>query len=1278
MSEQAGAPRGTGTTIRDALRAGGEVGEDLLAVDWSATPLGPPETWPQSLATMVRVLIASRFSMWMAWGPELTFFCNEAYRRDTLAKKYPWALGRPAREVWAEIWPDIGPRIEAVLTSGVATWDESLQLFLERSGYVEETYHTFSYSPLIDDAGAVAGMLCVVSEDTDRVIAERRMATLRDLGAATTTARNDAQVLTAAADLLATERRDLPFTLVYLLDDDGAAHLTAATGITAGHPAAPVAISSVDPDPVWPLRDVTDGGSVLVGGLADRFPDLPSGAWTEPPTDALLVPLPDQGGASPYGFLLVGLNRYRPLDEGYRGFIDLIAGQLAAGVSSARAYESERRRAESLAELDRAKTAFFTNVSHEFRTPLTLMLGPAEDALADRVHELPPEQRQRVAVLHRNAQRLLKLVNALLDFSRLEAGGDTARFEAVELALYTAELASMFRPAIERAGLGLTIDCPPLPEPVYVDREMWAKIVLNLLSNALKFTFTGGITVRLRSAAGRVELAVTDTGVGIEPADQVRLFERFQRVAGVRARSHEGSGIGLALVAELAAVHGGDAAVTSAPRSGSTFTVRLRTGTAHLPPERIADRIAEPGDAADTDAVEGFLAEAMRWMEPAGGAAAEPAGGPVAEPAAATRTAGGELAHRPRVLVVDDNADMRDYLVALLSDSYRVQTAPDGAAALALAREDPPDLVLSDVMMPELDGFGLLRELRADPVTALVPVVMLSARAGDEATIEGLAAGADDYLIKPFAARELLARVRANLELDRARRVSVELERRQRLLDQAQRLAGVGSWEFDIDSGAIHASEEFVRQIQIDASELRGRGYQATMSRVHPDDLARVTADIEAAIGGAALDYEVRVAMADGSYRTFHTIGELVRHPDGRPARLRGSNQDITEQRRAEAAVAAAAAAQEAAAREHRIADELQRSLLPEPRFTPDHLEVATFYRAGVEGTQVGGDWYDVIELGAGRTALVMGDVMGRGVRAAAVMGQLRAAVRAYARLDLAPADVLEFLDGVVRDLGDDQIVTCVYAVYDPGDRSLVYANAGHLPPLFVTPGEPLRQLTGVTGPPLGAGPVTLAEERLTLAAGALLALYTDGLVEHRDSGIDQGIDLLSEQLHDVRGPLDDVPDALVTKLLPAGPSDDIAILLARITDEADRARSVQRRIPAEASAVQHTREFVASTLAGWAVPRSLAADIVLLASELVANAVLHARPPIELRMRRTTGTVIVEVVDSAPFLPRKLRPTADDERGRGLQLVALLADRWGARPTTGGKAVWCMFTITG
>src|SRR4051794_23059691 len=254
-----------GGSARSALAGGGDVGRDLLAVDWSATPLGQPEAWPRSLASIVGVLLTSRFSMWLAWGPELTFFCNDAYRRDTLGTKYPWALGRPAREVWAEIWPDIGPRIETVLRTGEATWDEALLLFLGRSGYMEETYHTFSYSPLAGDDGRIEGMLCVVSEDTERVIGERRLATLRDLSAGLSAARTEEEVLAAAARELGRDQRSLPFTLIYLLGGgDDAPRLAAASGIDRGHPAS---------EPWWPFD------SELVDTLGGRFDELPTGDW---------------------------------------------------------------------------------------------------------------------------------------------------------------------------------------------------------------------------------------------------------------------------------------------------------------------------------------------------------------------------------------------------------------------------------------------------------------------------------------------------------------------------------------------------------------------------------------------------------------------------------------------------------------------------------------------------------------------------------------------------------------------------------------------------------------------------------------------------------------------------------------------------------------------------------------------------------------------------------------------------------------------------------------
>jgi PAS domain S-box-containing protein len=711
-----------------------EVGRDLSEVDWSTTPLGAPATWPQSLQTAVSILVSSRFSMWMAWGPQLTFFCNAAYRRDTLGRKYPWALGRPAREVWAEIWPDIGPRIESVLATGTATWDEALLLFLERSGYSEESYHTFSYSPLRDETGRVVGMLCVVSEETDRVIGERRMGTLRDLGSDPSIARTEREWLDFAGDRLARNRRDLPFTMTYLFQSDGRAQLAGATGFGR--------LPADEVGHAWPAVAAARGEAVLT----DLDPAMPAGDWAEGPQQALVVPLLQQG-APPFGFFVTGLNRYRPLDQGYRGFVELAAGHVAAGIAGARSYQAQLRRAEELAELDRAKTTFFSNVSHEFRTPLSLIVGPVQ-SLLDRPGVPDEGMRDELELIKRNGLRLGKLVNTLLDFSRIEAGRMQAQFEPADLAAATTELTSVFRSAIEKAGLAFVVDCPPLPRPVALDRSLWEKVVLNLLSNALKFTFDGGITVRLRADGEYAELGVADTGIGIAAEELPRLFERFHRIENARSRSNEGSGIGLALVLELVNLHGGTVTADSTLGHGTTLTVRVP-----FAPE--GTRItAQSGPTALSATADPFLQEALRWVP----AAPEPVG----------YTAAAGVASR--VLVVDDNADMRDYLTRLLATAgHRVSTAADGEAALDAVRADEPDLVISDVMMPRLDGLHFVAALRADARTASIPVILLSARAGQEASIEGLDSGADDYLVKPFSAAELVARVRANIELAQVR-----------------------------------------------------------------------------------------------------------------------------------------------------------------------------------------------------------------------------------------------------------------------------------------------------------------------------------------------------------------------------------------------------------------------------------------------------------------------------------------------------------------------------
>ncbi|GAB2865072.1 SpoIIE family protein phosphatase [Nocardioides pacificus] len=1242
----------------------GDLGRDLLAVEWESTPLGPIDTWPGSLKAVVRMVLASRFSMWMAWGEELNFLCNEAYRRDTLGTKYPWALGRPASEVWSEIWPDIGPRIERVLTTGEATWDKSLLLFLERSGYPEETYHTFSYSPLADDDGAIAGMLCVVSEDTEEVIAHRRMQTLRDLGARNANL-TEAETVSAACRQLRASDRCLPFTLTYLYDADGVtARLAGQTGFGAqqdDHPAAPALFRVGAPGAVWPAPPAEGERPVLVDDLGERFADLPTGAWDVPPSRATVLALTQAGQAAPYGFQVVGLNPYRPYDQDYADFLALVSGQLAAAITDARAYEFERRRAETLAELDQAKTDFFTNVSHEFRTPLTLLLGPAEDAVSDSADPLPPRQRERVEVVLRNGKRLLKLVNTLLDFSRLESGRIDASFEPVDLADYTRELASMFVSAAERLGLTLTIDCPPLPEAVFVDRDLWGKIVLNLMSNALKFTMVGGITLRVEALDDGALLSVTDTGTGIPFAEQQHVFERFRRVQGASSRTHEGSGIGLSLVAELAELHGGSVAVESTPGEGSTFTVWLPWGAQHLP----AEHVGRSGGAVAEQVVDGFLAEAAQLVS---------LGSPDA-PRATRQSPLSEQSRRPRILVVDDNPDIRHYVRGLLDVDYEVLLAQDGLDGLEKARAAQPDLVLTDVMMPRMNGFELLAALQADPATLGVPVVMLSARAGEEGTLEGLEAGADDYLVKPFTARELAARVRSNLELDRARRTRRQLEESQSLLDQAQRLAQVGSWEIELATGRVETSAEYRRLTGVTREQIDRLGFPAVITElVHPDDFDMVMGALDEARDGVLVDLEFRLIRTDGVEIVVAVNGERVTAPDGTPLALRGSVQDVTQRRLAAQALALNAASAEASAREHAIADELQASLLPQRDFDLEHLEVATYYRAGVEGTQVGGDWYDVIELGAGRTALVVGDVMGRGVRAAAVMGQLRAAVRAYARLDLPPADLLESLDGLVRDLGQDQIVTCLYAVFDPAEGTLHFANAGHLPPIVTLPDGSTSVLSGSEDPPLGVGLYNMTPREVTLPPGSTVVLYTDGLVERRGEDLDAGIASLRDLVERLDGPLKGAPEQLVDERLPDGPDDDVAVLVARVDWPVVR-RAVSLHLDVSDAAPTLARRLVGEHLGECGLSEGVIDDALLVTSELVTNAILHAASPVELRLRADDDEVLIEVLDNASYEPRKQRPDADDEHGRGLQIVAAVCDRWGTRPTDDGKVVWCVLT---
>lgn len=751
------------------LTGGGEMGALMRATDWAKTPLGPIESWSPSLKMMARFILANRFPILLWWGPDFCQLYNDAYR-PILGTKHPQFLGRSVRECWSEIWHILRPLIETPFNGGPPTWIEDFDLELNRYGFLEETHFTIAYSPVPDETvpSGIGGVIATVHEISEKIVAERRIVVLRDLSSQASEAKTAEEACALALDTLSKHSKDVPFALIYLLDTKQKfATLAGAAGVESGKTTSPLTIELNESNEPWPLSAVIQSESLqIVEDLQIRFGDeVPQGPWTDRPSRAVVTPIRSTTPHQLAGVLVVGASSRLSLDDSYLSFIELVASQISTSLANARAYEEERKRAEALAEIDRAKTAFFSNVSHEFRTPLTLMLGPLQDALADDT--LPPVLQAQLDVAHRNSRRLLKLVNTLLDFSRIEAGRAEAVYEATDLSTYTSDLASAFRSAIERAGIELKVEVQTLSEQVYVDREMWEKIVLNLISNAFKFTFEGEIKVSLRQQDGFVELLVSDTGTGIATEDLPRLFERFYRIRNARGRSFEGSGIGLALVQELVRLHGGRVSVTSEVNKGSTFTVTIPLGTHHLPANRIGVRHQPYLRSGE----QSYLEEALSWFP----GEAERSEESIPAPRLISSSSGA------RILLADDNADMREYLRRLMDGAYEVVAVADGEAALKAAQEQNFDLVLTDIMMPRLDGAGLLKALRADQRTQSTPVILLSARAGEESRIEGLEAGADDYLVKPFSARELLARVESSLKLSRLRREEDVRRRRAEL-----------------------------------------------------------------------------------------------------------------------------------------------------------------------------------------------------------------------------------------------------------------------------------------------------------------------------------------------------------------------------------------------------------------------------------------------------------------------------------------------------------------
>ncbi|WP_284742634.1 SpoIIE family protein phosphatase [Amycolatopsis sp. RTGN1] len=1321
--------------------------------DWTASPLGEPAAWPVSLTTAVRICLTSRFPMIVWWGPDLRFLYNDAYL-PLLGTKHP-ALDKPGAHVWDEIWHIIGPMLESVMTTGEATWSEDLLLPMNRHGYWEETYWTYSYSPVHDDEGVVRAVFTAVTDTTERVIGERRLATLRELGAQAGIARSVAEACELVTGVLGRAGADVPYAAIHIREDDGEFTLAAVTPGGAGHADG------------WPLGEVhADGVPRTVSDLT-AFGELPSGTWSTPPAEAVVLPLP--GHAEAAGVIVLAASAGHALDESYRTFLGLVAQQTAALVNGALAYQAQQERAEDLAALDAAKTTFFANISHEFRTPLTLILGPVAE-LDRTLGDADERVREEVAVIHRNALRLGRLVNNLLDFSRIEAGRMQASFEPVDLAAFTAELASVFRAAVERAGLRFEVDCPPLGRPVHVDRGMWEKVVLNLLSNAVKYTFTGEIRVHTALHGEHAVITVTDTGIGIDAAELPRLFERFHRIPSARARSNEGSGIGLALVRELVGMHEGEIAVESTPGAGTTFRIRLPLGTRHLPAEHLAPE--RPAGGIDAGTAEPYVQEALRWL-PDGDSTPDVAPVPVTG---------------ARVLVADDNADMRDYLVRLLREDYAVTAVRDGVEALAAASGEPPDLIISDVMMPRLDGLGLLTELRRDPRTAAVPVLLLSARAGQEAAVDGLAAGADDYLVKPFSAQELIARVRTTIRLARLR--TQHSRWRAAMIDSLQE----GFFVCDADGRVVELNAACAELLgfgpaglpyppphpwwpsrdadpdayrQVAAAFARARDEPAgsfvlplrhraghrvwaaiAYNELYDDEGSRrlvgtirdVTAERYAVqrenalaamnqrlAGVSGVPDALRTGLdllcelwqaervlavtwphdgepeltstdpGDGKWtdlaaplrarldevRTLPALhatpaeggaGATLDHPGGRltlwvepdPRRPLG-----TEDRTLLALLAGTLA--HALRRAHRddrqreVAIALQRSILG-PALLPDGFAVR--YEPANPPLEVGGDWYDVVPLSGDRIGIVVGDCVGRGLAAAAVMGQLRSACRALLLEANGPAHALTTLDRFADRLPGALCTTVFCGILDPATGALTYSSAGHPPATLVHRDGSAEFLDAGGSVPLAVRvPAARPEATAVVPVGSLLMLYTDGLVERRRESLDDGIDRATSAAHDARdADLADLAATLMSGLRPAdGYEDDVALLLYR--------RSVpplELDFPAHPDSLASTRHWLRAWLGTASLGEDLAQDVLVATGEACANAVEHAYPEdsgnAHLSARFAGSQLVVTVTDQGHWK----RPPPDNHvlRGRGMPMMEALADTVAVQQDTTGTTV--------
>jgi signal transduction histidine kinase/CheY-like chemotaxis protein len=1264
-----------------AVALGGEMGRLFAEFDWTAHPLGPPLSWSAEVRSAVVVTLTSRFPIVLWLGAEDLFLIyNDAYAQ-ILADRHPEALGQRGQYAWWDIWQPISPMLTSVIASGEATWSRDLMLPIVTAGRRRERYFTFTYSPLIGDDGKTYGIFCPSFETTERVLSERRLHLLNAVASAVM----DTNAIDAAAKATvatcADQPADVPFVAAYI-GDPGTGDCTLRAATPSVWALLPKTLATLTKSATVPRTrsemHVIDDVAAMIDGIHDVLAD-------DCPDQALLLPL---GEGAHAGALLVGTSPLCALDEQYIGFCQLLADQLSSAMASAVSYEQQRQRADALAELDHAKTAFLTNVSHEFRTPLTLLLGPLDDALSDSAPGSVLSN--QLSVARRNAGRLQRLVDSLLDFSRIEAGRATASPICIDVGALTSGIASSFAELCERAGLELVLDCHPALADV--DPGMWETIILNVLSNAVKYTLTGTITVTTHSDTSFCHIVIRDTGVGIAEADLKRLGERFFRADSAHGRSVEGTGIGLSLVRGLVELQHGTVDFISELGRGTAVAIRLPR-SAHGKPVGHS-----PAALLDNP----YVVEADQWV--------------LSRPTP-TEDAAPVDDERALVLIADDNADMRAHLEQVLSPRWRTVLVADGQEGIETARKLRPDAIVTDVMMPGLDGFEFIAAVRADPKLAATPVLMLSARAGAEAISEGYSGGADDYLPKPFTSKELIDRVAARLSAvarDRATRRSSDAEARVALdfarLDAALQSAGSAAAIADALQGCSFGSGEApaicLGVVDSDGKNIRfeyGNPVPPEMrDRYHVASMDTPIVPVDVIKTGQLMIITDTLSLSTRYQHVVNETVEVVRSCISQP--LRGMDGRVigslgmlwSKPREFDAAEldwAARIAQMTQSAldgirnvqREHQIAVDFQDHLLDLDRGSTAAV-VAAVYQPGGEAMRVGGDWYLVVPLEeAGRVAISVGDVVGHGLPAAIAMSRLRAAVAATALTDADPGAVLETLDRYAATVPGAPCATVSYAVIETQSAQapahVSYSCAGHPYPLLVTPDRPAEFLSGGRRPPVAALESPLKQNTAVqeLPVGGVILLYSDGLIERPGETLDQGF-LRLQGAAGFRAdlPVGDLCAELLERMAPPGGYTDDVVLLA-LRPCHSTTRSFATVVPATLEHIAEVRHRLRDWLSGVCVDPRRESDILLSTGEALTNAIEHgsgvdARKTVSVEAFVRGRMITATISDAGQWSGDSSASQRSLRRGRGLTMINGLADDARTTRSAGGTQVTLTF----